>query len=545
MNIDTIKKIHFIGVGGIGMSAAAKLMIAMGKQVSGSDVCDSEIVQGVNKKGAKIYIGHRAGNVQTDIELAVYSQAVQEDNVERIKIKKLGINEVSYPQLLGMLSREMRTIAVSGTNGKSTTTAMLGLILEKAGLDPTVIVGGNTNEHELEHELTRRGNTNEHLPPLKATARQGESGDEITRKVLKKGGLFVVEACEYREAMLNLKPQTIVLTNIEADHLDYYKDLAHIKRTFKKYISQVSQNNKILIFNNDDENIADIIKNYKGNKISYGIQKKSDLIAKNLKIQKNLQIFDLIYKNKNIGKIKLKVPGIFNVYNALAAIATALSEGAEFKKIQKAIGEFNGICRRFEIVGQHKGAIIISDYAHHPTAIKQTIKAAKEFYPKRRIVAVFQPHSWNRTKMLFNEFVESFDQADLVILSEVYHVEGREDPKDRVSSEELVEAIRERWMECVILSQQAKNPLIQRVRLGSSRQANFRDSSLLLRMTHKKELPPIRPANTAGRRAGGMTKEIIYAATLPKCRKIILDCAGRNDIVLLMGAGDIWEISNF
>ncbi|TRZ78075.1 UDP-N-acetylmuramate--L-alanine ligase, partial [bacterium] len=461
MDLSKIKKVHLIGVGGIGMSAVAKFMLKMGVKVSGSDAGESEVIQEVREKGVVIFIGHDEKNIHEDVDLIIYSLAVPENNPERKRAKELGITEMSYPQFLGTLSRQMKTVAVSGTNGKSTTTAIAGIILQESGLDPTVIVGSKVKNFE-------DGNL-----------RVGGSGQ----------GIFIVEACEYKEAMLNLTPEIIVLTNIEADHLDYYKDLEHIKRTFAEYVKL----GKKIIVNADDEISLEILEKagiLGNNVLSYGVEDLSaDVVAKNLQIKDNLQVFDLVYKNENLGEIQLQIPGDFNIHNALAAISVAILLKVPFEDIQKSIKKFRGICRRFEIIEKHEKTVVISDYAHHPTSVQGTIRAAKEFYPHQRIVAVFQPHSWNRTKNLFDKFANSFNEADLVILSEVFYVKGREDIVDKVSSKDLMFAVN-------------KNTCF----------------------------------------SGLSCKKTFYAENLKRCYEIIKDNLQNNDVVLLMGAGDIFKM---
>lgn len=506
MNLDKIKKTHFIGVGGIGMSAAAKMMLEFGKNVTGSDVCDSEIVEEVRKKGAVIFIGSDSEHIKKDIDLVIYSLAVPENNPERVKAKKLGIKQISYPEFLGFLSRTMETVAISGTNGKSTTTAMLGLILEKAGIDPTVIVGSKVKSFK---------DGNLRLSQKLNISRYSESRNEA--KNPEKSNLFIVEACEYKAAMLELSPKMIILTNIEEDHLDFYKNLEHIKRTFKKYIEKAEKDG-VVIYNMDDRNSVDVMNGYNGRKIGYCVEQISkfkntppfgyhswqditplkrgtlDVLAKNVRVKNQRQIFEVFRGEKKLGEIKLRIPGIFNVYNSLGAISAALDIGADFKIIKKSLEEFTGIWRRFEIVGEYNGAVIISDYAHHPTAIKNTLKAAEEFFPNRKIVAVFEPHSHNRTRKLFTEFAKSFDDADLVILSEVYDVAGREKPVDRVSSRELAEAVKQ----C-------------RRNRGESCSCD-------------------------------KARDVFYAKDLKEARKILLKNIKKNDVVLIMGAGDIYKL---
>ena len=446
MNLTKLKKIHFIGIGGIGVSSIAKMMLSQDKVVAGSDLELTEITQELKNMGAKIFQGHKSENLAEDTELIIYSPAVPEANPELTRAKELNIPQLSYPEFLGELSKDKFTIAVSGTNGKTTTTAMLGLILEKAGLDPTVIVGSKVNMSGWQ------GNLRMGKPPHQNFWCGGKSK------------YFVVEGCEWRAHMLNLKPKVIVLTNIEEDHLDYYRDLNHIIETFQKYVDKLPSDG-LLVLNADDVNSINL-KRPKCKVITYGIKNPADITT-------------------NKFSFKLKVPGIFNIYNALAAGACALNLGVKREEIKKALEDFTGLWRRFERVGERDNAIIISDYAHHPTAVKGTILAAKEFYPDRRIVAVFQPHHHNRTKNLFNDFVASFDRADLIILAEIYDVAGREADKDQnVSSQDMVKAIDARG------------------------------------------------------------KKVLYAKDLAETKKLILQNIQSNDIVLIMGAGDIYQVAN-
>lgn len=459
-NFDNIKHAHFIGIGGIGVSAAAKYIMAKGKTISGSDGQESETTDFFKNKGIEILIGHKKENLKENVDLVIYSPAIGEDNPERIRAKELEIPQLSYPEFLGVLSRQMKTIAVSGTKGKSTTTAILGLILEKAGLDPTVIVGSKIKSFEY-------GNL--------------RIGSE------KENSYFAVEACEYKAAMLALSPQNIILTNIEADHLDFYRDIEHIKDTFLEYARKLEKNG-LLVYNADDKICAEIAKKINVRKLSYGIANPADLNVCNIRIENQQQSFELVWKEKIIGDISLKVPGKMNIYNALAAIAQSLEIGIDVAKIKESAENFRGIWRRFDIVGKYKGAKVISDYAHNPMSVKAAIEAAKEFYPDKKIIAVFQPHSWNRTKKLFNEFTESFDEADEIILSEVYQVAGRENIEDKISSSELSEAIKKR------------------------------------------------PANRS--------KKIIFTENLKECEKIVSEASGADSILLIMGAGDIYKIAD-
>ncbi len=461
MNINNLKKIHFIGIGGIGVSAIAKLMIWQKKKVSGSDCQQSEITDELKKMGAQIFIGHQKENLEDNVDLVICTLAVPKDNPEIIKAEKLGVPIFTYPQALGFLTKEKFGIAVCGTHGKSTASSMLALILKKAGLDPTIVVGSKVADFN--------GNT-----------------------VIGKSEYFVFEACEYKRAFLNYYPKIIILNNIELDHTDYFKNAEDYENAFEEFMKHLPENGT-LICNGNDKVIQKLkIKNQNENSkfkiLSFGSDKKNDLIVSDIQLKSGKTRFKIIFQEKNLGEFILKVPGIFNIYNALGAITAALLLEIKPEIIKKTLADFQGIWRRFELVGEINGAKIISDYAHHPTEVRATIEGAKNFYPDKRIIAVFQPHQRNRTKKLFNDFVKSFDQADMVILSEIFDVAGREEKKDNnVSSSDLVREIKKRLKE----------------------------------------------------------KTILFAKDLEETKKIILENARKDDIILVMGAGDIYKITNY
>src|SRR3989344_2467838 len=368
-----MRKVHFIGIGGIGISALAKFYLGKDWQVSGSDLEASEITKDLENFGAQIFIGkHKAPNLKKDVVLVIHTLAATQQNPELKKAKKLKIKTYSYPQALGQLTKRYFTCAVSGTHGKSTTSALISLILIRAGLDPTVILGTKLREF---------GESN---------FRQGKSQ------------YLVIEADEWEAAFLNYFPRIIVLTNIEKEHVDYYKDLSHILRTYAKYIKKLPKG-ETLVANKDDRNILQIVKaNKKLKVIFYSLKQK---------------------EGKKIKKI-LKIPGIHNIQNSLAALSVARILKIPDKISLRALSDYKGAWRRFEIKEyeipntQYK-IPIISDYAHHPTEIKATLQAAREKFKKRRIFAVFQPHQYQRTYYLFHEFVAAFDEADEIILTDI------------------------------------------------------------------------------------------------------------------------------
>ncbi len=395
-----MKKIHFIGIGGIGVSALARYYLESGHKVSGSDLVSSEITDALKKSGAKIIIGQeKIENLSKKFDLVIYSPAV--------KVGDPISNFMSYPEALGELTKQYFTIAVSGTHGKSTTTAMLSLILIKAGFDPTVIIGTKLKEF-------RDGSTNS---PQGTNFRMGRSK------------YLVIEADEHFASFLNYWPKMIVLTNIDADHLDYYKNLKNILRTFRKYIGHI-QNGGTLIINGDDKNTSKmLISNFQ------------------LPISNKFPIFNYqLSQTEDVKKLRkiLKVPGVHNIYNALAALTVARVFKIPDRISLKALSEYNGAWRRFEII-QKKPFVLISDYGHNPAKMLAALKGAREKYPKRRILCVYQPHQYQRTHFLFKEFIKAFREApaDNIIITDIYDVAGREEKtiKKETNSEKLVKAI--------------------------------------------------------------------------------------------------------
>ena len=391
-------KIHFIGIGGIGVSALAKYYIEKGHKVSGSDLVRSEITDALKKNGAKIRTGKSVKAWPKEADLVVYSPAVQENNRELKAARKAGIKCLSYPQALGELTKQHYTIAVSGTHGKSTTTAMLALLLVKAGLDPTVIVGTKLKEF----------------------------GDSNCR--VGKSGYLVIEADEHFASLLNYWPKIIILTNIEEDHLDYYKNLENILKTFKEYVSHLPGEG-MLVENKDDKNIRKVIN----------------------EVKQKTEYYSLKQNAANKLKKVLKVPGEHNVYNALAALTVGRILKVPDKISFKALSSYKGAWRRFETkqtTWNKKKITLISDYGHHPTKVRVTLKAAREKYPKKKIWCIYQPHQYQRTYYLFKDFVKVFRTTpiDKIIITDIFDVAGREEKqiKKKVSSEKLVRAIKKK-----------------------------------------------------------------------------------------------------
>ena len=404
IDLSKIEKVYLAGIGGIGLSAIAYYFLSQGKIVEGSDTTKSEVTKRLEDKGVFIHYKQKADNLNNSFSLFVYTSALPEDHPELVAAKNLNIPTLSYFQFLGFLSKHYKTIAVTGTNGKTTTTALLGLILEKAGLDPTVIVGSL-------------------VPNWKSNFRFGKSD------------ILVVEACEWQAHMLELSPQTIILTNVAEDHLDFYKDLTDIQNHFQQFIDKLPADG-VFIQNKDDHN-SQIIK-FSGKTLTFGQDKRADYAFQDLVIKDGQQIFDVIHQEQKNNFI-LNIPGLYNVYNAMAALVAADILGVNQHQIWNALHDFASTWRRFEKVGLYKSNIVISDYAHHPDAVQGLLKAAHDFYPHKKIIAIFQPHHHNRTLTLLDEFAKSFILADQVIISEIYRVQGREDKEyEQVNSQDLL-----------------------------------------------------------------------------------------------------------
>lgn len=402
MDISDIKKAHFIGVSGIGVSAILRLLHGRGVRVAGSDV--TLPMPGTLPEGT-YHEGHNGAHLAPDTSVVIFSPAVPAHNPERLRAKELGIPELSYPEALALVTKGRPTIAVSGTHGKSTTTALLGKLFEEGGYDASVIVGAEVDgwDHNYRH-----GN----------------------------GDMFIVEACEYRRHMMNLSPQAILLTNLELDHPDYYRDLADIKQAFREYIEKLSGED-LLIYNADDNNLRDITNGYDAITVRYGIGEGADLYARNIIGTEAGQSFDLVWKGTPLGNFTTPLPGLYNVYNILASVATYLAYSGDVSKIQRVLSRFNGVGRRFEVLGNLGNAIVISDYAHHPTALSAVMEAGASRYKNMRILTVFRPHHRERTIKLFGGFVSTLLKATHMILIEIYDVAGREEGVT-VSSKDLI-----------------------------------------------------------------------------------------------------------
>lgn len=410
--LDDIRAVHLVGIGGAGVSALARLFALRGVRVTGSDAGPVREHEALLALGVTILPAHNTELIPAETEALVYSPAVPEHDPERMFARMQGILEYSYPEALGALMAGRYGVAVSGTNGKTTTTALLGLMLAEGGIDPTVVVGGT-------------------VPAWQGNFRFGGSD------------MFVAEGCEYRRHMLNLSPRMIVLTNIAADHLDYYRDLEDIKDAFKEYVHNLPEDG-VLVYNADDSGSVAVSRSASARIVSFSIAgTDADVCATDMPVREGKQHFTVVHRGNSLGVLATRLPGDFNRANILAAAAAALELGVSFEAIKRAVEGFSGVRRRFEYVGEYHGAPVISDYAHHPDAVRGTIEAARTMYPGKTIVAVFQPHQIDRTIKLFDGFVDAFAAADRVIIPEIYQVAGREEG-GAISARDVVSAINER-----------------------------------------------------------------------------------------------------
>lgn len=410
---DKSKKIHFIGIGGISMSGLAEILLNNGYKVSGSDRSQSELTNHLEKKGAEIYIGHAKENVN-DVDLIVYTAAIPDDNPELLIAKELNIPTMDRAEFLGhVMNGHKYNIAVSGTHGKTTTTSMLSHITLSANLDPTILVGGN-------------------LDAIKGNVRVGHSE------------YFITEACEYKASFLKFYPYIGIILNIEADHLDYYKDIDEIQNTFIKFAKLIPKDGALVV-NADDTRALSVSESVDCKVISFGI-KSGTIRAKNIVFgESGCPAFDIYYHDEKLRTINLNVPGEHNILNSLASIAAAIALNIDEESIIKGLETFYGTHRRFEIKGSTHGITVIDDYAHHPTEIKAALNAARNF-PHNRIFCVFQPHTYSRTISLLDDFATSFFNADAILLADIYA--AREKDTGVVSSDVLGNKIREQGVNC-------------------------------------------------------------------------------------------------
>lgn len=400
---------HLVGIGGIGVSGLARILRSHGYAVTGSDLRKNEQTEALAKEGLHISIGHAAANLPEGCTLVVRSAAVPDENPEVEAARGRGIEVVKYAQMMGRLMSVKVGLAVAGCHGKTTTTAMTAYLLHRAGFEPTYVCGGV-------------------IPQLGSNAAPGA------------GRHFVAEACEYDRSFLHYTPQCAVITNIEEDHLDYYKDLHEIVQAFSDFAAKVGDKG-IVIGSTDNAHSAAIVSRFKGRGEGYSVAKDADWRARNIEVVDGLWRFEALKYGRSFGDFTLKVPGLHNVSNALAATAAATWAGVGREIIQLALSEFSGAARRFQRLGERDGVLVIDDYGHHPTEIQTTLKAARERYKDRKIWCVFQPHQYSRTRLLLKDFARSFGDANLVLLPEIYGARDSARDEKAVSSADLAKLI--------------------------------------------------------------------------------------------------------
>ncbi len=450
-DLKKVRNVHFIGIGGISMSGLAEILYNEGICVTGSDMKASIATKNLNDIGIKVFIPHDEENINGS-DLVIYTAAVAMDNPELLKAKRLGIKTIDRATLLGHIMDDYNfSIACAGTHGKTSTTSMVSSILLDAKKDPTVHIGGL-------------------LPSMRKSTKVGSKG------------CFVTEACEYVDSFLKLNPKMAIISNVELDHLDYFKDLEQLKRSFEQFVGKVPSDGYV-VANIDDKNVGSIIQGVKCNLVTYGIENKSAMWqAREISFDKRgFPSFNVYKSEKFIGKISLSVPGNHNVSNALSAISGCLMyfKDLDFETVKNSLVNFKGAGRRFEIKGEVGGMTIVDDYAHHPTEIKVTLNSVKNGAYKK-VICVFQPHTYTRTKELLFEFSNSFENADVVIISDIYA--ARENDTGEVHAKDLCE--------------------------------------LLI--------------------AKG--KKAVYFENFETIQKFILENSAKGDIVITMGAGDIFKV---
>ncbi|MGQ9706055.1 MAG: UDP-N-acetylmuramate--L-alanine ligase [bacterium] len=402
-----VRRIHMIGIGGAGMSGIAEILHNLGYEVSGSDIVESEAVLRLRSLGIQVEIGHRGQNVGR-AQVVVFSSAIKEDNEEIIMAQKQGLPIISRAEMLAELMRMKIGIAVAGTHGKTTTTSMVAKILEAGGFDPTMVIGGRLKQF---------------------------GGGAF----LGKGEYFVVEADESDKTFLLYTPVYVIVTNIDLEHIDNYKSLDDIKEAFVDFINMVPFYGCAILCG-DDENLIDIFPRIKKRYMTYGFSSQHEFVARNLELQKDHSFFDLYIQGEYKGRMRTNLPGEHMVYNALSAIGIGYELEVPIDIISRALSEFEGVEMRFEVLGEVGEIIVMQDYAHHPTEIRATLKTLSETY-QRRIIAIFQPHLFSRTKFFLDEFAKSFFNAYMVVITDIYP--AREKPIPDISAEEIVMKARE------------------------------------------------------------------------------------------------------
>jgi UDP-N-acetylmuramate--alanine ligase len=399
------QQIHFVGIGGVGMSGIAEVLLNLGYRVTGSDIRRNELIERLEGRGAKVYVGHEPANVE-GAHVVVYSSAVARDNVEVHVARQRGIPVIARAEMLAELMRLKYGIAIAGTHGKTTTTSMVAAVLGAGGFDPTVVVGGRVHG-------------------LGANARLGQ------------GEFLVAEADESDGSFLKLTPTIAVVTTVDAEHLDHYADLEAIRAAFLAFVNKVPFYGAAVLCL-DQPNIQHMIPAVDKRVITYGLESGADLTARRLQFSGIASQFEVVHRGRVLGQASLQVPGRHNVLNALAAIAVGLDLEVPFPAVQQALAGFSGVQRRFQIRGEAQGVLVVDDYGHHPAEIRATLAAAKAGFD-RRVITIFQPHRFSRTLHLRQEFLTAFYQSDVLLVMDIYP--AGEAPIEGVHARDLAEGI--------------------------------------------------------------------------------------------------------
>lgn len=411
------KHIHLVGIGGIGMSGIAELLLNLGYTVSGSDIKETEVTKHLSDLGGSVFQGHDPSHIE-GADVVVFSSAVREDNPEIVEAGKSAIPVIPRAEMLAELMRLKYGIAVAGAHGKTTTTCMIASILTKGGLDPTVVIGGRLNIW---------GGSN---------ARLGRSD------------FLVAEADESDGSFLALSPSVAVVTNIDREHIEFYRDMKSLRSTFVDFINKIPFYGRAILCL-DDKEVQGVLPRLRKSYLTYGLNPQSNIRASDISKQGLTTSFVVNSQETILGQVTIGTPGDHNVLNALAAIGVGLELDIDFDQITEGLRDLGGLKRRFEIVGERNGVLFLDDYGHHPTEIVKTIGAAKESWPDRRLIVVFQPHRYTRTKDLYDKFVVSFNQADFLIITPLY--EAGEESLPGINSEFLFRGIRDHGHRAVTL----------------------------------------------------------------------------------------------
>lgn len=402
--------IHMVGIGGIGMSGIAEILIRKGFKVTGSDGSASENTERLKKMGAKIFLGHSAEHIE-GADVVVFTSAVKaEDNVETREALNKGIPVIKRAEMLAELMRMKFGIGIAGTHGKTTTTTMTGLVVQSGDFDPTIIVGGRVHSFDK------------------------------TNAVVGSGDIIIVEADEFDRTFLKLSPSLAVITNIDTDHLDIYADIDDIKSSFIEFANKVPFYGAVILCL-DDPDLRSIVPNIKRRIISYGLTPQAQLRAVDIETSEMHSEFTVLYKGEKLGRVTIHSPGEHNVRNALAAIGIGLELEMKFDKIKEGIEKYSGVFRRFQIKADINDIMVVDDYAHHPTEIQATLKATRTGWPQKRIVAVFQPHLYSRTQQLYKDFGLSFFDAEVLVVTDIYP--SREKPIEGVTGQLISDTARD------------------------------------------------------------------------------------------------------